>query len=212
MPFRTGAGSNAYGLNVDLGPRVGAVPGTKVVSTQNIRIYARLANVLQGTGVSPHQVGDAWLEIGAIQGLSWSNSRTNATVRQIGYGDVNQDIVPGDTTFTLSASRMLTYGRSFIEALGYTEEVMPAAAGLFGGFRSIAQITYPLEIRREVIVQLPQAGNPAVTDSTLLAGLTKQVTIFQECWIRSFSGGRALGGGTITETCEFAVTRIVRGT
>jgi hypothetical protein len=214
MPFRTGSGSNSYGLNIDAGPRSGALPGTRVVSTQNIRVYARLANLLTNPqSVTPHQVGDAWREIGAIQTLSYSNARTNNVVKQLGYGDVLQDLVPGDTTFTLTATRFLTYNKKFIEALGYTEDTLPAAAGQLGGFRSIAQITYPLEIRREIEVMVPQAGQPAVTDSTLMAtdNLQKVITIFQECWVKGFSGARAVGGGTITETVDFAPTRVVRG-
>jgi hypothetical protein len=237
MPFRTHSGlevtqeqdkrdvlqsqqAELSPLNVDDAPRIGPIPGTRVVLTQNIRVYARISDVFQ----LGEDRGTQWTQIGAIQSLRCSQSRANTVIRGIGYG-INVDIAPSVTTYSLSATRFLTYNRNVLEALSYTEERLPNLAksqnsGTSFGLRSLAQLSIPLEIRRAVIVSSYNGEanliDPPIldTDSQMMFNTvadTQSVTVYRGCFIRSYGHTVSVGGTTITETVDFSCTRIEKG-
>ena len=229
MPFRTNTasvtsedtgivyvGSNSYGGNVDDSPRIGAMPGTRVTSSQNIRIYARLADVF----VFGEEQGTAWLEVGAIQSLKVTQSRSNEVLRGIGYG-TNVDIAPAVVTYQLTATRLLTYNRNIIESFGYTEQRLPNLArqntnSRLVGLRTLAQLSIPLEISKVVNVTSSGANDTRglATDSPIFQDINQDVnqirTVYRGCQISSWSNSVSVGSATITETVNLVCTRIDR--
>ena len=232
MPFRTNTasvnskkheglvyvGSNSYGGNVDDSPRSGVVPGSRVASSQNIRIYARLSDVF----IFGEEQGTAWLEVGAIQSLKVTQSRSNEVLRGVGYG-VNVDIAPSVVTYQLTATRLLTYNRNIVEAFGYTEQKLPNLArqdAVFRltGLRALAQLSIPLEISKVVNITKSREDDAQglSTDSSIFQDSVNQDanqirTVYRGCQISSWSRSISLGGSTITETVNFVCTRIDRG-
>lgn len=114
------------------------VPNTKSATAFALKVF------------TPDDAGK-YRQIGVLQQLNPSHTRSGTPVGGVGMGDIIGEIVPGRTAYTLAVEYFVLYKRRFFEALGYD-----------ASFRMLAELQTPLDIE-EQLTPPTDTSNPIIT-------------------------------------------------
>ena len=171
------------------------------------------------------QVGQAGLTmIGNCTQLSISESRTVEPVRGIGKGMQIAELVPGAVEpVSLSVNLFALYLADMMQIFGFN-------AGVDGFVRSLKHHQWPFDIKGEQVLTRVTQSDPANTGNTNAIGKGTQkatsdgffnnlsgyseraiITIYEACYMESYSQETQDSAATVTQNCELKVTDVVDG-
>jgi hypothetical protein len=174
--------------------RSGTTPQTRSVVSSKNRIFA------------PAAEGNQLLQIGAMASFSPNESRNVEQVRGIGYGDMIAELVPGVTeAMTISVVRTALYLANVFQVFGYK-------SGTSGVVRSLRHHKFPFDIKHELILStLTENATASGTKDLTISGQTVKalITIFEGCWMTSWSTEFTSDAAMVQENVEIIVTDVV---
>jgi hypothetical protein len=181
--------------------RQGSSPETRVAVSQKNRIYSK-----------PEGQASGWDQIGAASSFELSESREIAEVRGVGMGDQIGELVPGNTeAMKITLNRMLMYTANIHQQVGYK-------GGGSGAVRSLKHHRWPFDIKQELVLSQIAAAEtgPSVANfhTVNLAGggqFTAMHTIYEACWMNSYSSGFSSDGAQVSEDTNITCTDVLDG-
>lgn len=160
------------------------------------------------------------MQIGVVGTFDPSHGRGVDPVRGIGYGDQIAELVPSVADpVTISVSRTLLYLSNIFQVFGYN-----AGPGLV---RDLKHHRWPFDIKSELCLsgvtdnsskKLTKDGQEktyfaegtmAVKDGTTIAVYQSIITIYECCWITSYSTSYPADSSIVTETVDISVTDVL---
>lgn len=155
------------------------------------------------------------MKLGVTSSFGVNESRQVEAVRGLGYGDQVAELVPGVTSpMTLQVTRTCLYLANLMQVLGYK-------AGASGAVRSLKHHRWPFDIKTEIVFSqlasedgnvgfsikadipneggLNNLGNP---------GLYAIATVYEGCWMESYSTNYQVEQAAVSEDCSITVTDI----
>tara|TARA_B100000745_G_scaffold300447_1_gene254461 strand:- start:6849 stop:7502 length:654 start_codon:yes stop_codon:yes gene_type:complete len=184
--------------------REGTTPNTRAVVSSKNKIFAPRA--AQG------QMG----QVGVMTSFSISESRAVDPIRAVGFGDTVAEQVPSATEpFSISVERTMLYLANAFQQFGYH-------GGIDGMVRSLKHHRWPFDIKQEIVFSelvnaefpntahegpstLPLASSPSYDGS----GIYALVTLFEGCWMTSYSTDFASEGTAVAESVEIVCTDVL---
>lgn len=177
--------------------REGTTPNTRSVVSSKNRIWAP---TFGNTGL---------VQVGVIASFSPNESRNVEQVRGIGYGDQIAELVPGYTeAMTISVTRTALYLANLFQVLGY-------ASGVDGIARSLKHHKFPFDIKHELVFSnlAENQGLANTVPAVFSTGdtLPALITLFEGCWMTSWSWEFTSEGAMVQESGDILVTDITDG-
>jgi hypothetical protein len=183
--------------------REGTTPNTRSVVSSKNKIYA------------PAAAQNQLIQIGVMTSFSISESRAVDPIRGVGFGDQVAEMVPSATEpFSISVERTMLYLANAYQVFGYH-------AGIDGMVRSLKHHRWPFDIKQEIVFsELVNAEFPTVTHTgpaTLPfasaatyqnSGIYALVTIFEACWLNSYSSDFPAEGTAVAESVEIVASDV----
>lgn len=184
--------------------RQGASPQTESVLSTRFKIF------------TPSVSSGKFTKLGVTSSFSISESRNVEAVRGLGYGDQVAELVPGVTTpMAISIDRTALYLANIQQQLGYK-------AGASGAVRSLKHHKWPFDIKTEIVFSELASQDSAGTDA-VPATLNNEggldnlgngnpvtlyaiVTVYEGCWIESYSTGYQVEQAAVAENCSVVCT------
>jgi hypothetical protein len=177
--------------------RQGTSPQTSTIQSSRIRIFATSAD------------GPRFQKVGVTSTFGISESRGIEVVRGLGFGDQIAELVPGPTQpMSINITRAALYVQNLMQAFGYK-------AGMSGAVRSLKHHKWPFDIKVEIVLseyanENPNNKNTVVSDSTAEGGLNNAgnpglmalITVFEACWMESYSTDYGVDTAVVTENCS----------
>jgi hypothetical protein len=184
--------------------RQGASPQTKTVISTRFKIYSHVV------GIGKFQ------RIGVTSAFNVQESRNIEAIRGLGFGDQVAELVPGVTEpTTLSVTRTALYLSMLQQMFGYK-------FGVSGLVRSLKHHRWPFDIKTEIVFSElesesgagTQASQAGVPDEGGLNNLGKSTlycmaTLYEGCWMNSYSVGYQVDQAAVSEDCSITVTDIL---
>jgi len=174
----------------------GMAPQTRtVISTKN-KIYAK---------PSGHQ---NFLQIGVVASFEPSDSRAVEPVRGIGFGDQIAELIPNASDpISISFTRSALYLSLIMQVFGYN-------AGVDGLVRALKHHRWPFDIKQEIVFSEVAtkylSGAPGAYTSSE-PGVSALFTVYEACWMVSYSSSFTSDTALVQETCEVNCTDIIDG-
>lgn len=185
--------------------RQGASPQTMTVISTRFKIYSHAVN--EGK----------FQKLGVTSSFSVSESRAVDAVRGLGYGDQVAELVPGVTQPTsLNVTRTALY-------LAMLQQMMGYKAGASGLVRSLRHHKWPFDLKTEIVFselasEAPTHGGPDATPASVPnegglnnlgnPGLFAVVTVYEGCWMESYSVGYQVEQAAVSEDSSIVVTDV----
>lgn len=194
----------------------GTTPNTRAAISQRVRIIT--------PAYGQQQEG----QVGVISTFTHSQSRGVDPIRGIGFGDRVAELMPNVTEpETAEFERALLYLMNLFQAFGY-------AGGVDGPVRSLRHHRWPFDVEEQLVLSslvdadlgVPNVGATAPTpfqsgiqtrEYPLVTsdghapkgrGHTAIVTIYETCWMNSFSRSIAVDTALITESGSLTITDV----
>ena len=177
---------------------------TRTVQSTRFKIYS-------------HAVGvGKFARIGVTSSFQLSESKNLETIRGLGFGDQIAELVPGVTQpMQLTVDRTALYLQNLMQQFGYK-------AGVSGLVRSLKHHKWPFDIKTEIVFselasEDPNRGQatPAIITNNEGGlnnlgnpGLYAVVTVYEGCWMTSYSTGYQVEQAAVTENCTIEVSDI----
>jgi len=188
--------------------RMGTAPNTRAAVSQKNKIYGYTFGV------------GGFQQLGVISEFGHDESRTIDPVRGVGYGDQVAELVPGVTEpMTLTLNKTLLYALNLFQSVGYK-------GGADGLVRSLKHHRWPFDIKQEMVFS-EVAGDPVngsisgATGITVPAPLMSSegfitpivalLTIFEGCWMNSYSASYTSDAAIVAENSSVTVTDVHDG-
>jgi len=184
--------------------RQGTSGQTRTVQSTRFKIYS-------------HAVGvGKFARIGVTSSFQLSESKNLETIRGLGFGDQIAELVPGVTQpMQLTVDRTALYLQNLMQQFGYK-------AGVSGLVRSLKHHKWPFDIKTEIVfselasedLNRGQATPAIVTNNEGglnnlgNPGLYAVVTVYEGCWMTSYSTGYQVEQAAVTENCTIEVSDI----
>jgi hypothetical protein len=183
--------------------RQGASAQTKTVVSTRFKIYS-------------HAVGvGKFARMGVTSSFQVSESKNVDAIRGLGYGDQIAELVPGVTQpMSLTIDRYALYLANMMQMLGYK-------AGVSGLVRSLKHHKWPFDIKTEIVFselaseakdigQATKANVPGEGGLNNLGnpGLYAVVTVYEGCWMESYSTGYQVDQAAVTENATVVVSDV----
>ena len=177
--------------------REGTTPNTRSVVSSKNRIFA------------PAFGNQGFVQIGVIASFAPTETKNVEQVRGIGYGDQIAELVPGHTeAMTMTVTRTALYLANLFQVLGY-------ASGVDGVARSLKHHKFPFDIKHELVFSnlAENQGLPNTSTAVFSTGdtLPALITLFEGCWMTSWSWEFTADGAMVQENGDFIVTDITDG-
>jgi hypothetical protein len=183
--------------------RQGTSPNTETVISSRFKIFTDVVDV------------GKFVKLGVTSSFQLSESRNVESIRGLGYGDQVAELVPGVTEpMQLSVTRTCLYLANLMQVLGYK-------AGVSGAVRSLKHHRWPFDIKTEIVFsQLasedPNTGNAIRADIPNEGGLNNLgnpglyaiATVYEGCWMTSYSTGYTTEQAAVNEECSITCTDI----
>jgi hypothetical protein len=155
-----------------------------------------------------------FVKLGVTSSFSISEQRTIDAVRGLGYGDQVAELVPGVTSpMQLSVTRTALYLGNLMQMFGYK-------SGVSGAVRSLKHHKWPFDIKTEIVFSEIASEYPE--DQATLAdvpnegglnnygnpGLFAVATVYEGCWMSSYSTGYQTEQALVNEDCQIECTDV----
>ena len=183
--------------------RQGATAQTKSVISSRFKVFS-------------HAVGvGKFVKMGVTSAFNLSESRSIEAIRGLGYGDQIAELVPGVTQpMSISITRTALYLANIMQMFGYK-------AGVSGLVRSLKHHKWPFDIKTEIVfselaseardvAQALRADVPNEGGKNNLGnpGLFAVVTIYEGCWMESYSTNYQVEQAAVAEDATVQVSDI----
>ena len=183
--------------------RQGATAQTKTVISSRFKVFS-------------HAVGvGKFVKMGVTSAFNLSESRNIEAVRGLGYGDQIAELVPGVTQpMSITITRTALYLANIMQMFGYK-------AGVSGLVRSLKHHKWPFDIKTEIVfselaseakdvAQALKADVPSEGGKNNLGnpGLYAVVTIYEGCWMESYSSNYQVEQAAVAEDATVQVSDI----
>jgi hypothetical protein len=174
--------------------RKGMSPETRtVISTKN-KIYAKPAKQ------------NNYLQIGVVASFEPSDSRGVEPIRGIGFGDQIAELIPNASDpITISVTRSALYLSLLMQTFGYN-------AGVDGLVRALKHHRWPFDIKQEIVFSEIATQNLGSATGTVTAseqGLKALITLYEGCWMTSYSWSYSSDTSLVQENCEIQCSDIL---
>jgi hypothetical protein len=183
--------------------RQGTSPQTSTIQSSRVRIFSHSAD------------GPKFAKIGVMSTFGISESRGIEVVRGLGFGDQIAELVPGPTQpMTINVTRAALYTQNLMQAFGYK-------SGMSGLVRSLKHHKWPFDIKVEVVLSEyanEAPGKKGVVSSSSAAegglnndgnpGLSALITVFEACWMESYSTDYGVDTAVVTENCSIQASDV----
>jgi hypothetical protein len=185
--------------------RQGATAQTSTVLSTRFKIFSGAVGV------------GKFVKLGVISSFGVQESKTVEAIRGLGYGDQVAELVPGVTQpLTINASRTALYLANAMQMFGYK-------SGVSGLVRSLKHHKWPFDIKTEIVFSEIASLDPGLDQATPAAvpaegglnnlgvppsGLYCVGTIFEGCWMESYSSTYQAEQAVVSEDCGIIVTDI----
>jgi len=218
--------------NQDQNPQSG-VGGTSYIYDYGTSPNTRIAVSQKSRVMTPHYGSNSALhQMGVLGNFSVNQSKNVENYRGIGFGDKIAELVPGVTEpTTIDMERALMYLSNIWQGLGY-------AAGVDGPVRSLAHHKWPFDMEHQLVfssladqdlvqpgsggvqyesgsfkggvksVSYPQVTNDALGNPGDSLQHTAIITIFEACWLTSWSVPFQKDSATVLETANAMVSDV----
>jgi len=184
--------------------RQGTTPNTRAAISQKNKVYSYLAGTTE------------FRQIGVLSEFGHDESRTPDPVRGIGFGDQIAELVPGVTEpMTLTVNKTLLYAVNLFQTFGYK-------GGVEGLVRSLKHHRWPFDIKQELVFSELATANDLEGTKTantqpsgegfLTTAVQALITIYEGCWMNSYSASYTADASIVTENSSVTVTDILDGT
>lgn len=183
--------------------RQGATAQTKSVISSRFKVFS-------------HAVGvGKFVKMGVTSAFNLSESRNIEAIRGLGYGDQIAELVPGVTQpMSISITRTALYLANIMQMFGYK-------AGVSGLVRSLKHHKWPFDIKTEIVfselaseakdvAQALRADVPNEGGKNNIGnpGLFAVVTIYEGCWMESYSTNYQVEQAAVAEDATVQVSDI----
>ena len=183
--------------------RQGTTAQTKTVISSRFKVFT-------------HAVGvGKFVKMGVTSSFNISESKNVEAIRGLGYGDIVAELVPGITQpMTLTINRTALYLANIMQMLGYK-------AGVSGLVRSLKHHKWPFDIKTEIafseLASMAQnVGQADLADVAAEGGLNNTgnpglyavVTIYEGCWMESYTSNFQIEQAAVTEDATIIVTDV----
>jgi hypothetical protein len=186
--------------------RQGASPQTNTVLSTRFSIYTHAVDQSKFT------------KLGVTSSFNVNESRAMETVRGLGYGDQVAEIVPGVTQpMSISITRTALYLANLMQMVGYK-------AGASGAVRSLKHHKWPFDIQTQIVFSELASEDAAGFDVAIASvppegGLNNLgdgnpdtlfaiVTVYEGCWMESYSTAYQVEQAAVSEDCSVVVTDV----
>jgi hypothetical protein len=182
--------------------RQGASAQTKTVVSTRFKVYS-------------HAVGvGKFAKMGVTSSFQISESKNIETIRGLGYGDQVAELVPGVTEpISLTVDRYALYLANIMQMFGYK-------AGVSGLVRSLKHHKWPFDIKTEIVfselaseakdkgqaekINFSESGKNNLGNP----GLYAVVTVYEGCWMQSYSTQYQVDQAAVAENCTITVSDV----
>lgn len=147
-----------------LGP---SAPGVRTQTTFSLQIW-----MTDDSGRS--------IQVGTINNLSPSQTRTNKPIGGVGIGDRRIEIVPGLSNYTLTLEKVALWDKALSQIFGYPADV-----------RMLAEMQKPFDILQQHINPTPAADRPNPNVPDIL------ITVYRKCVISSWERQQRWGDDVV---------------
>lgn len=186
--------------------RMGTAPNTRAAISQKNKIYSYMVGA------------DEFRQIGVLSEFGHDESRTIDPVRGVGFGDQIAELVPGVTEpMTLTVNKTLLYAVNLFQVFGYK-------GGVEGLVRSLRHHRWPFDVKQELVFsELASAkdiegatGTKSANvqpngDGFLTSSVQALLTIYEGCWMNSYSASYTSDAAIVAENSSVTVTDIIDG-
>lgn len=184
--------------------REGTTPNTRAAISSRIKLFS----------FSFGRAG--WTKIGVISSLTHTDSRPVDPIRGIGFGDQIAELVPGvSEPVALTVERAALYLSQLFQVFGY-------AGGIDGLVRALKHHRWPFDVKQEMVfselaaANLTESAPDAVQSASgilspgaIPLGTRALITLYEACWMNSFSYSVASDTAIVLETCDISVSDIL---
>lgn len=184
--------------------REGTTPNTRAAISSRIKVFS-FAFGRQG-----------WSKIGVISSFTHTDSRPVDPIRGIGFGDQIAELVPGvSEPVAITAERAALYLSNLFQVFGY-------AGGIDGLVRALKHHRWPFDIKQEMVISelaaanivesapdAIQAASGILSPGSVPLGTRALITVYEACWMNSFSYSLAQDTAIILETADISVSDIL---
>lgn len=217
--------------NLDQNPQSG-VGGTSYIYDQGTSPNTRIAVSQKSRVLTPHYGNtQAMHQMGVLGTFTPNQSKNVENYRGIGFGDKVAELIPGVTEpATLDFERALLYLSNLWQALGY-------ASGVDGPVRSLSQHRWPFDVEHQLVfssladqdlgvanvghsgtsgafdggvkaISFPQVTDVAGYPKADGRGHSAVITIYEACWLTSWSTTFSRDSATVVESGQAMVTDV----
>lgn len=183
--------------------RQGTAPQTSTIQSSRVRIFSHSAD------------GPKFQKIGVMSTFGLSESRSIEVVRGLGFGDQIAELVPGPTQpMSINVTRAALYAQNLMQAFGYK-------GGMSGLVRSLKHHKWPFDIKVEIVLSEYANENPSRTKTVDASspnegglnnngnpGLQAIITVFEACWMESWSTDYGVDTAVVTENCSIMASDV----
>lgn len=187
--------------------RQGTAPNTRAAISQKNKVYSYMAGA------------NDFRQIGVLSEFGHDESRAVDPVRGVGYGDQIAELVPGVTEpMTLTVNKTLLYAVNLFQVFGYK-------GGVEGLVRSLKHHRWPFDIKQELVFSelstakdldgatgTRTANSQPSGEGFLTTAVQALVTIYEGCWMNSYSASFTADAAIVAENSSVTVTDIIDGT
>lgn len=174
--------------------RKGMHAETRVAITTKSKVFSFIPNA------------DGLHQIGVMSSFGISDSRSVEPVRGIGYGDQIAELVPGvSEPIALSVERAMLYLAQMMQIFGYN-------AGIDGIVRALKHHRWPFDIMHELsfsAIATREPGGSNMLQPSSDGCNQALVTLYEACWMNSYSTTFAADTTIVTESCEISVSDVM---
>ncbi len=186
--------------------RMGTAPNTRAAISQKNKIFSYMVGA------------DSFQQIGVLSEFGHDESRAVDPIRGVGFGDQIAELVPGVTEpMTLTVNKTLLYAVNLFQVFGYK-------GGVEGLVRSLKHHRWPFDVKQELVFSElaskfdidgsdgPVAASVQPGDGDFVADSVRAlVTIFEGCWMNSYSASYTSDAAIVAENSSVTVTDIIDG-
>jgi hypothetical protein len=179
--------------------RKGLAPETRVALSLKNKIFSYIPKPAAGLG--------EFRQVGVMSTFNVSESRGVEPIRGIGFGDQVAELVPSVTDpMSISVERAMLYVMNLMQAFGYT-------AGVDGVVRSLKHHKWPFDIKQELVFSVPADLDAEASSPPALQqgsdGINAIITIFEACWLNSYSVSFGADTTQVMESCDITVSDVM---
>lgn len=186
--------------------RQGTAPNTRAAVSQKNKVFSYMVGAGQ------------FQQIGVLSEFGHDESRAIDPIRGVGFGDQIAELVPGVTEpMTLTVNKTLLYVVNLFQVFGYK-------GGVEGMVRSLRHHRWPFDVKQELVFsELATAKDLEGATGTKLASsqpngegflttaVQALVTIYEGCWMNSYSASYTSDAAIVAENSSVTVTDIIDG-